>query len=254
MLVNVENAKEEFLRYIKMFDLNNENIQLKQKHSLRVMQVSKNIAEKLKLSEEKIEIATLIGLLHDIARFEQYTKYNTFRDLESIDHGDYGVKILDKEIRKYIETDKYDEIIKKAIKNHNKLKIEEELTKEEKLFVKIIRDADKIDIFFEGETIFWKGIEDQINKSEISDNILKQFKNNQLVERKKNDNNKQDVDKVLGVIAFIFDINYKESFEIIKEKDYINKILDRFEFKDKDTERKIKEIKEIANNFINKNI
>lgn len=254
MLVNVENAKEEFLRYIKMFDLNNENIQLKQKHSLRVMQVSKNIAEKLNLSEEKIEIATLIGLLHDIARFEQYTKYNTFRDLESIDHGDYGVKILDKEIRKYIQTDKYDEIIKKAIKNHNKLKIEEELTKEEKLFVKIIRDADKIDIFFEGETIFWKGIEDQINKSEISDNILKHFKNNQLIERKKNDNNKQDVDKVLGVIAFIFDINYKGSFEIIKEKDYINKILDRFEFKDKDTERKIKEIKEIANNFINKNI
>ena len=38
-------------------------------------------------------------------RFEQYKKYETFKDLESIDHGDLGAEILENDIRKYIETD-----------------------------------------------------------------------------------------------------------------------------------------------------
>lgn len=47
------------------------------------------------------------------------------------------------------------------------------------------------------------------------------------------------MDKVMSVLAFIFDINYKPSFKIIKENDYINKIIDRFEFKDKEKVRNI---------------
>ena len=35
------------------------------------MEISKKIAESLKLTQEEIELATLIGLLHDIARFEK---------------------------------------------------------------------------------------------------------------------------------------------------------------------------------------
>ena len=49
-------------------------------------------------------------------------------------------------LRKQQQDIEYDEIIKKAIHNHNKLLIEEGLTKEEELFCKIIRDADKLDI------------------------------------------------------------------------------------------------------------
>ena len=71
-----------------------------------------------------------MGLLHDIARFEQYTRFQTFSDLKSIDHGDYGVEILKQNnyIRKFIDTDEYDNIIFKAIKNHNIFKIEDGLT------------------------------------------------------------------------------------------------------------------------------
>ena len=90
---------------------------MKQEHSIRVMEISKQIAQGLNLNEEQVKVATLIGLLHDVARFEQFTKYRTFNDNESIDHGDYGVAILEKDIRKYIKTDKYDPIIKKAVKN-----------------------------------------------------------------------------------------------------------------------------------------
>ena len=143
--MNLEKAKEEFLKYTKSYDLNNSNIFRKQTHSLRVMEISKQIAEGLNLTQEEVELATLIGLLHDIARFEQYTRFKTFKDSLSIDHGNLGVEILDKDIRKYIKTDKYDEIIKIAVKNHNKYAIESGLTKEQELFSKIVRDADKID-------------------------------------------------------------------------------------------------------------
>jgi len=125
MNINLERAKKELIKYTDNYDLKNEHIKRKQLHSLRVMEISKQIAEGLQLSQEEIELATLIGLLHDIARLEQYTQYGTYKDLESFDHGDYGAEILQKDIRKYIETEQYDEIIIKAVKNHNKVKKEE---------------------------------------------------------------------------------------------------------------------------------
>ena len=147
MYIKINKAKQEFIKYTENYDINKEHIERKQGHSLRVMQISKQIAEGLKLSQEEIGLAMLIGLLHDVARFEQYTRYHTFRDIDSIDHGNLGAEILEHEIRKYIDTDQYDNIIIKAVKNHNKYKVEEKLTETEELFAKIIRDADKIDIF-----------------------------------------------------------------------------------------------------------
>ena len=238
MIIDLEKAKKEFLKYTENYDLTNENINRKQGHSIRVMNISKQIATELNLTEEQIQIATLIGLLHDIARFEQYTQYQTYNDNRSFDHGDYGVEILDKDIRKYIETDKYDKIIKVAIKNHNKFEIEEGLNEEESLFAKIIRDADKIDILYEAVSMFWNGEEKDINNTEISSKVMEKIEERELIKR---DKNKAfcGIDKVMSVLAFIFDINYKPSFKIIKENDYINKIIDRFEFKDKEKVRNI---------------
>ena len=180
MIIDLEKAKKEFLKYTENYDLTNENINRKQGHSIRVMNISKQIATELNLTEEQIQIAALIGLLHDIARFEQYTQYQTYNDNRSFDHGDYGVEILDKDIRKYIETDKYDKIIKVAIKNHNKFEIEEGLNEEELLFSKLIRDADKIDILYETIWLFWKGEDKAINNTEVSTEVMEKFEQNKL--------------------------------------------------------------------------
>ena len=238
MIVNLEKAKTEFLKYTENYDLTNENIIRKQGHSIRVMNISKQIAVELNLSDDQIQIAALIGLLHDIARFEQYTQYQTYNDNRSFDHGDYGVEILNKDMRKYIKTDKYDKLIKIAIKNHNKFEIEEGLNEEESLFAKIIRDADKIDILYEAVSMFWNGEEKDINNTEISSKVMEKIEERELIKR---DKNKAfcGIDKVMSVLAFIFDINYKPSFKIIKENDYINKIIDRFEFKEKEKVRNI---------------
>lgn len=248
-MIDIKSAKEEFIKYTQKFDLDNKNIKRKQSHSIRVMTISNQIAKSLNLSEKQIEIATLIGLLHDIARFEQYTQFRTFKDLESFDHGDYGVEILNKDLRKYIQISKYDNIIKTAIKNHNKFEIEQGLSKEELLFSKIIRDADKIDIIFETTSIFWKGQEADIESSKISEYIIEQFNDKKVIKRQKGVRIMY-VDSIIMTIAFIYDINFIPSFEILYKKDYINKIIDRFNFKDLETKKQIEQIRYMANNYI----
>ena len=109
MKINIEEAKEEFIKYTENFNTKDKNVKRKQQHSIRVMKIAEQIATNLKLSEEQIQLATLIGLLHDIGRFKQYTDIGLGNNLEGFDHGDYGTKLLFKEglIRKFIETNKY---------------------------------------------------------------------------------------------------------------------------------------------------
>ena len=245
--MDIEKAKKVFENYVKQYDLENPRMKLKFQHSHRVMDCAGRIAQSLKLSEEKVELAKLIGLLHDIGRFEQIRIYNTFTDHKSIDHGDLGAEILEKDnyIREYIEEEKYDNIILKAITNHNKFKIEEGLSEEEFLFAKLIRDADKLDIFYEGAEMFWNTEEERekIGKSKITKEVLKEFNDKHLIDRR-------DIvtlaDSILSFIAFVFDLNFKYTYEIIKKEKYIKKILDKFIFKDEVTAEQMEQIRERA--------
>ena len=251
--MNLENAKNEFTKFVRKYDMENEKIKRKYGHSYRVIENTAQIAKSLNLSEEEIKIAKLIGLLHDIGHFETIKIKDILKENKKIDHGDLGVEILKKEnyIRKYIEEDKYDNIILKAIKNHNKFRIEEGLTEKELLFAKIIRDADKLDIFYEGAEMFWtmsEEIED-VNNSELSEKIIEAFRNNILIDRK---DVTTKADGILNFIGFIFDINFKYDFEVLKKEDYINRILNKFEFKNKITASKMIEARKIANEYIEK--
>ena len=90
-MIDIENAKKEFMNYVKKYDINNGRIHLKVKHILRVAEVSKIIATKLNLTENQIRLAELIGLFHDIGRFEQVRLYDTFSDKDSgLDHASYS--------------------------------------------------------------------------------------------------------------------------------------------------------------------
>lgn len=258
-MIDLENAQKEFLKYVSNFDNSEYKIDLKKHHSIRVMELSKEIADNIFEDKEKKELATLIGLLHDIARFEQYTRYKTFKDNESIDHGDYGVEILKKDnyIRNYIKTEKYDQIIFTAIKNHNKFEIEKGISNEELTYAKIVRDADKLDIFYEGVTMFWKNInesEKEILESEtLSPDVKKSiYAGKQLKREKGKKYNK--IDTMLSIIAFIYDINYEKSFKILQENDYINELIGQFNFKNQKTKEQIEEFRKIANKYIEEKI
>lgn len=249
--MDLEKAKNEFINYTNNYDFNNPHIVLKIQHTFRVMEWSRKIAENLNLSKEDIELATLIGLLHDLARFEQRRLYNTFSDSKSKDHGDWAVTILEENeyIRKYIEDNQYDDIIKTAVRNHNKFKIQDGLDERTLLHSKIVRDADKLDIMYEGVHMFYNN-PDEIEKIEnlpIAQEYYEQFIQSKQIFKK---NDPTVLDGMICLISFIFDLNFDYSKKVILKENYINDILNRFDFKNEKTKIQIGEIRSIANEYL----
>lgn len=251
-MINLEKAKEEFIKYVSNYDSTDSNISRKIGHSLRVMDLSTKIAKSLNLSKEEIDLATLIGLLHDIARFEQYRRYKTFSDKKSIDHGNLGVEILEKDnfIRKFIEENNYDEIIKVAIKNHNKPQIEEGLEEPYLTYAKIIRDADKLDIFYEAVEMYWKSEEEikEIENGEISEDYLEKIRNKEIIVRDTKKRSK--LDAVVFTLTFMFNINFKFSFEYILKENFIENILGKFNYNSSEVKIQINEIENVLKEYI----
>jgi len=253
-MINFKESIEIFKEYLKKYDLENGSIQLKIEHTYEVIKKSEYIAKNLGLNKEDIELAKLIALLHDIGRFEQIKKIQSFND-NNLDHAELGVKLLfnNNLIRKFIADNEYDTIIYKAIINHNKYKIESIIDENVLLYCKIIRDADKLDIFRVKEKKDFKYILPKIynnkilNNEEISPKVYQDFMNHKCI--KLNDM-KTLVDHWLCAIAFIFDFNFDTSLQYIKENNYIEKLINRIEYTNKDTKEKIEQIKICAKNYI----
>ena len=148
-MLDTERCKNRFLEYVREFDTTDELISRKIVHTLGVADYSKEIAKSLNLNEEQIKLAYIIGILHDIGRFKQILLTGTYSDKGGVNHTDMGLKILFDEnmITEFVENREYDEIIKNAIANHSLFKINDGLDEETLMFSKIIRDADKLDIF-----------------------------------------------------------------------------------------------------------
>lgn len=227
-----------FDEYYEKFNSNEYGVYMKYDHTMRVVDIAKDIAKSLDLSEDDLLLAKKCALYHDIARFKQWTEYKTFVDFESFDHGKEGMLILQ-------ELGINDNIILQSTLNHNKYKVDESLDDRTKLFCNITRDADKIDI------ITNHIIECTDNELIITDEIMDAFKNHVPV-------NDKDIiphsplHSIFRMLGYIFDINYKKSFEIIKEKNLVNiktgLILDKFD------DERVKEIREICNKYIEERI
>ena len=78
MSIDILKAKKVFKEYVKNYNPEDGKIKIKISHIERVSQIARKLAEDLKLNQEDIELAELIGLLHDIGRFEQIKIYHTF--------------------------------------------------------------------------------------------------------------------------------------------------------------------------------
>ena len=251
MLIDMIEAKKAFKEYVKKYNPEDEKIKIKIAHIERVAENSKRIAENLNLSQEYIELAELIGLLHDIGRFEQVRLYHTFVDKDSINHGEYGAKVLfeDGLIRKFIKDDKFDRIIKLAIVNHNRADIEEGLTEREKLHAKIIRDADKTDIF----TILISGDKKAIwekadlSDDKISDEIYREFVEDKRINYKER---KTSADILVSHFNYVYDLNFPETRKIIRDNKYIDKLYQRFKFNDAETMKRFNEIYRLSKEYI----
>ena len=252
--MDFELAEKAFKEYLKNYNIEDGSIALKIKHTYEVVKKSQYIARGLDLDKDNIELAKIIALLHDIGRFEQIKKFNEFND-KQIEHAEFGVKVLFEEnlIRKFIKEEKYDNIIRKAIYNHNKFKIEDNLNDIEILHCKIIRDADKLDNFRvkqedKFEDMFPKIYNSEtINYENISDKVYEDFMKHKCI---KLEDRKTIIDYWICVIAFIFDLNFEISLKYVKENNYIDILIDRIEYKNNTTKQKMKDIRRCAKEYI----
>ncbi len=137
--------------YMKSFYNDDDKIQaailLKEEHTGYVTRISRELAEYLQLDEHDCQLAEIMGLFHDIGRFRQFTLYQTFNDAQSEDHAELSVRVLEQSelCRELADVDR--ELLLFAVANHNKKAIAATQDKRKLFFARLLRDADKLDIY-----------------------------------------------------------------------------------------------------------
>ena len=260
----IEKEIAEFTKYYNTFDTSVEAIKMKYDHTMRVVGYAKKIVDS-ETTDENLKRLGLIGaLLHDIARFKQWTIYETYSDTTSFDHGNMGFEILKENdyINNYVSNDFEKEIILNAVKQHNKKDLV--LTNDYKtdFVAKVARDADKIDILVtqyslsDTNMFLYKNYLNEFGdfsdkQFEISDSVVERVLNHQLCT---NEDAKFYFGAVIREMAFVFDLNFKASFKIIKDLKIMDeKIKLLNEYNKKDTE-KINLIAKTINDYIDEKL
>jgi len=250
-MIDIDNARKKYEEYVKSYDLSDGKIALKYHHIMRVAEISKKIATELRLKDEDIKLAELIGIFHDIGRFEQIRQFNTFNDKDSINHAEYGVKVLfeDGMIEKFNVNPKYYETIKVAILNHNKRDIEDGLSEHDLLHCKIIRDSDKLDIFhvLVTEKIIDAYDIESLENETFSNEVIKEFWEEHSIDYSKM---KTKGDLWIAHMAYIYDFNFKSSYNIMKEKEYVARLFEMAKFKNPYTKEVAEKIRDSAMNYV----
>jgi hypothetical protein len=140
-----------FDRYVEPFLVTDEegakNIRLKIEHTRKVCEAMAQLSSGEKLSENDAHIASAVALLHDIGRFPQYRRWRTFRDSESDNHARMAIDVIrEEEILAGIAPQEQ-LLIEEAIRFHNVLEPPATIKSPTRLFIDLIRDADKLDIW-----------------------------------------------------------------------------------------------------------
>jgi len=203
---------------------------LKKEHTMRVCKEILFLGKGLLLSENDLILAEAIALLHDIGRFVQLEKYGTFLDQVSENHAELGLAVIKEQ--GFLDFCRDDEayIIKEAVGFHNAAEIPLDRDDRIVFFIRLIRDADKLDIWrvvtehyarpdSDSEKIINLGLEDdgKISIEAIEAVCRRTFVKTFMI---KNLN-----DLKLLQISWIFDLNFSLSVSRLKQKGYIDKIV-----------------------------
>lgn len=236
-----ENIQLWFDNYSSNFTIDNEevqlNLELKRNHSFNTVEIISDLSQSNNVTERKTSIAKTCALLHDVGRFEQLTKYETFSDTEHENHIDLGLSVLRTE-NVFNDLDEESvEIILEAIRYHEISELPKSINENAIEVVKLLRDADRIDIlnivskyYSECKSGTNKRLELELtDKSEISKKVYKAIMDEKVVSKK-------DVltlnELKLHQMSWVFDLNYKKSFKIVSEKNYLKKIYESLPKKD----------------------
>ena len=226
-------AAEFFETWLNLFsgltEMQHRNFQIKRDHSLRVADNTVVLGNALKLSAKDIYLLYLAGLFHDIGRFKQLAEYNTFNDDISVDHAVCSVQIIeDESILDNLDISEK-ELILQSVKLHNKFEIPRKLAARELLFINLLRDADKLDILKvltdyyidknqePNHTLTWelpKGVQ-------VSPGVAQEVLAEKLVSKNKI---MSQIDVKIMQMSWVYDLNFKPSYEIIFRNRFLEKI------------------------------
>jgi len=229
----LKELKDWFVKYVHTFQYNEpeiqQNIDLKEEHTRRVCKEIIHIGKQLGLNNDELRLSEIIALLHDIGRFEQYVRYHTFSDNKSENHAELSVNI----IKKFGLLKQFDEttssIILRSIQYHNRPSLPLEVTGQCLFYAKLIRDADKLDIWKVVTNYYYRkdpekngAIEFELPDSKgFSGEVLRSLTNMHPV-------NISDVKNVndfkLLQVSWVFDLNFRPTMDFLMERRYLELI------------------------------
>lgn len=94
MKIDRQHVQDVFGKYTDAYDSKDPKIALKIEHTYHVAEVADQVAHSLGLSQEDCDLAWILGMLHDVGRFEQVRRYGTFVDSQSIAHALMSCQVL----------------------------------------------------------------------------------------------------------------------------------------------------------------
>ncbi|MBO7674950.1 MAG: HD domain-containing protein [Atopobiaceae bacterium] len=229
MYVDRHRARKAFEGYVSSYDPKNPRIALKIAHTYRVAELCDRIAP------EQKDLAWLCGLLHDIGRFEQVRRFDTFNDSQSVPHARLGVDVLfgnadpnGPQIRRFVEDDSQDERMRVAIATHSDYRLPADLDERTRQLCDVLRDADKIDIIKVNcicpiQDIYGVSDEDMAS-SELSGEVVDVFYEHRTIPR---GIRRHPADILVGHICFAWELVYPQSRRIAREQGYLDAMLGR---------------------------
>ena len=256
MQIDRQKVMKAFEAYVDKYDLLDPGILLKKEHTYQVASLCEQIAT-ANMSEEDISLAWLLGMLHDIGRFEQQKQYHTFIDSKSIDHAAFGADLLFGEnnfIRQFISDSSEDELICAAITVHSAYRIPETLDERSRLFSEILRDADKIDILRVSVDFsmaqLYQTTEDELAMEEITPEVFAASMQQHAVLRHLT---RRPIDHLVAHISLVYELVFPESIEIVMHQGYLTRLLD-YSSKNPKTAEEFQRIRKQMNLFVKERI
>lgn len=244
MHIDRERARAAFAEYIAPYDPSNPRIALKVAHTYRVANVAERVAIAEGMPADDVDLAWLCGLLHDMGRFEQVRRWNTFRDADSASHARLGVDALfglrerlgepvsgtDADmprIRDFVDDASEDELIRTAVALHSDYRLPNNLDGRTRTFCELTRDADKVDILRTVDTDTPETLlgctADELLDSDLSAEAIAAFSERRCMLR---DERSQPADFLVSFCCFAFELAFAGSRAVMLEQGYVFGLLE----------------------------
>lgn len=206
------------------------NIRLKEEHTAKVVAVMELLAAGERLTPSETCLACAVALLHDVGRFPQYRRWRTFRDSESDNHARLGLEVIRQ--HRVLDHLSADErlLIEEAVRFHNLLALPTKFASATDRYIRMIRDADKLDIWRVFEEYFRQppaerasavglGLPDRAG--EITADCLAALRDGSVVRL---ETVRVLNDFILLQLSWAYDLNTPTAFRLLQEREYLPKL------------------------------